>query len=179
MVSRFSPQQGPPGNQSTAAFEIDASKVLRLGYKMKGGEAARIIRVELSSAVKQSVGSARDKANARVRKRSGKLQRSATTRVRVFATRIEGVVTWTARSDKGFPYPIVIESGRKAFGPKSAPFLVFKTRDGKWIRTKWVRAWPGTQFASKGLQETEPQIIGFMAAARDRIATRVEAVAVS
>lgn len=32
-----------------------------------------------------------------------------------------------------------IEHGTKAHGPVSKPWLVFKGRDGKWVRTKWVR----------------------------------------
>lgn len=175
MTSVFAPQQGPPSNQQNAVFSVDASELLSVGYKLKGADAPRIIRVELTNAIQRSTEHARDKANAKVTAKSGKLQKSAVVQVRAFSSRVEGVVKWTARSDKGFPYPIVIESGHKKIVPKVAKVLAWQS-GGKWIYRMSVPAWPGIKFASKGLKESEPAITGYFALARDKIAAQVEAL---
>ena len=41
--------------------------------------------------------------------------------------------------DARAPYGGFLYYGTRAHGPVTAPYLVFKTRDGRTIRTKWVR----------------------------------------
>jgi ribosomal protein L31E len=168
--------QGPLANQGTAPFVIDMREVLAYAYKLKGADATRIIRVEMAKAVKAGATQVRDKANARVKSRSGKLTGSAKVTTSVVKNAVRGTVTWFARSEEGFPYPIVQESGHKAFGPKNAPILAWQDPPGTWHRAMWVKAWPGTHFASKGLEEAAPFINAEAAAAIGRIVSQVEAL---
>ena len=51
-----------------------------------------------------------------------------------------------------------IEYGTQGHGPKTAPFLVFKTDDGNWIRTKWVRGIDGHYMIKNALMRLSGRI---------------------
>ena len=46
---------------------------------------------------------------------------------------------------------------RAPITPKSKPFLVFKTKDGRWIRTKSVKGTRGRFYFKKAINQTMPQ----------------------
>ena len=111
-----------------------------------------------------------------MRSRTGRLKSSARVTVSVLSKGVRGAVIWNARSNAGFPYPVVQESGHKAFGPKNAKVLHWINRDGQHVFAMKVAAWPGTHFASKGLQDAVPRINLEMTLARDRIVRQIEAL---
>lgn len=49
----------------------------------------------------------------------------------------------------GFDYAQAAEHGRKAIHAKNAPFLVFRTYDGRWHRVKSARGYKGYHYAKK------------------------------
>lgn len=51
-------------------------------------------------------------------------------------------------------YAPFLEFGTKAHGPKTKPFLVFKTKDGRWIRTKWVKGITAVKMFERGLKDS-------------------------
>ena len=51
-----------------------------------------------------------------------------------------------------------IEYGTKDHGPKTKPFLVFKTPDGRIIRTKWVRGIPAHYIIKLALDRLSQKI---------------------
>lgn len=46
---------------------------------------------------------------------------------------------------------------RAPITPKSKPFLVFKTRDGRWIRTRSVKGTKGRFYFKQAINQTMPQ----------------------
>jgi hypothetical protein len=172
--SPFGIEHGPPSNQKNSVFSIDASQAIGLGYKLKGSGAPRIIRKNLLDAVNASVIVARDKANARVHSRTGNLTGSARTRTGLSSNSITGYVKWRIKT--GFPYPLVIQDGHKEIRPIKAPVLAWQDRSGKWIHAMRVPAWPGIKFATKGLADADPVIVGYFRSARDKITVQIDAL---
>jgi len=62
------------------------------------------------------------------------------------------------------PYPYFQEVGTGIYGPnhapitpKSKPFLIFKTKDGRWVRTKAVMGTPAKYYVKRAYDETLPK----------------------
>lgn len=64
----------------------------------------------------------------------------------------------TAASPLGFPYPLVIEKGRRAVYPVEKPYLVFRTKNGTWVRTKSASAYAGDPFVQDSINMLEDDV---------------------
>ena len=166
-----------------APFAVDVSELKKLAYYYKGQDASRIVSEEILDASKKSGNHVLDAANRRIPNKSGKstgrLANSGKVKVRVNKASVTTTIIWNAKSDTGYPYAPVIESGRKAFGPITAKALSWVDAGGKRVFAKWVKAYKGNQFASRGLAVSQPQIMGEFQDARTRIVQRIESLPLS
>ena len=77
----------------------------------------------------------------------------------------------------GADYGIYVDQGTKphVIVPRVAPYLVFKTKDGKWIRTKRVNH-PGTKptfFFTNAVKDSESYANQEMSKAMDRVLSQI------
>ena len=154
------------------SFYIDTREITRLADGL-GREAGRTVRNELTTAMERSTQHVETAAKARVNNRTRNYIKSFIRQVKVGASGIVGLIDNRARSKTGFNYAVTLEFGRKAFGPIKAKALRFAI-DGQTIFSKWVKAAPAQHILEFGLRDAAPRIDGEFAAARDRIAARLE-----
>jgi len=57
------------------------------------------------------------------------------------------------------PYGIFQYLGTRGHGPVTAPFLVFQTRGGQWVKTKWVRGIKGDPWIFKAAEGRDGQFV--------------------
>ena len=159
----------------SAAYQVDITGITKLAQEFGGNRAGLIVRDELSTAMLGGVIDAQNKADELVKHKSGAYKRGFRREVGVTGHGVVGILTNVVRSAADFPYAAALEFGRKAFGPKTKPYLVFKIGD-QWISTKWVKEAPAQHILEYGMKNAMPAIEGRFLAARDRIASRLEAM---
>jgi hypothetical protein len=156
-------------------FHIDIREITRLADGL-GRESGRIVRNELTTAMDRSNVHVKDAAIARHNRKSGGYAGAFKLQTKVSASGVLGLIDNIVRSKKGgFPYAVSLEFGRKAFSAVKAKALRFEI-GGVTIFAKSVKAAPAQHLLEYGLRDATPRIEGEFAAARDRIAAKLERV---
>lgn len=161
-----------------STLQVDTTEIRRKIYYKYGRTAVDIVTSEMRTAFQDFGTIARDEANDLIKGgKESRLAKASKITVREGARDITAVVSWdAARSVAGFPYAAAVNTGRKAFGPVKAKVLVFEI-DGKVIFTKWVKAFPGVHYTTKGLRNSMPKMISRKAKMRGNIVRRLQAPA--
>lgn len=60
------------------------------------------------------------------------------------------------------PYARYQEFGTRAHGPVTKPFLVFKTKDGQWVRTKKVKGIQPVRMFKRGVEASSQAIAQYL-----------------
>ena len=158
-----------------AAFQIDVSGIRELAQDFGGAQAQRVVFDELVSAGQRSGKIVKAKAATFIRNQSGQLAKNALVHTSTTANQIDTIVTWVAKSSRGFPYAAAVNYGRGPVVAKRAKYLHFFI-DGKEFFRKRVGPAKAQFFAERGLQAAESLIVAEHQRAADRAAAKLEAL---
>lgn len=78
-------------------------------------------------------------------------------------------VASSAVSGTGFPYPLVIDQGRKEIIMPKGRAMKFEGKDGKVVFARKIRAYAGTGFFTKAVDATKPEMPIFAAEGSKRL----------
>jgi hypothetical protein len=93
--------------------------------------------------------------NAMPHRRTGSMENSITpAMVSAGPSMATAEVAVTAVSDRGFPYPIVIDGGHDGIRPKAGGVLAFPGKDGKTVFTRYVKPYAGSKFFTRAVDDT-------------------------
>lgn len=157
----------------SAVFAINITGVRELAIDMGGQAAVQIIMDELVTAGQKSGKHARDRANALLKHKTGRLGKSAQPHTQISGSQVKTVVTWSAKSRSGFDYAFAVDRGRGPVVAKRAKALHFFI-DGQEFFRKRVGPAKAQHFTDRGLQAAEALIIAEHQRAADRIGSRLE-----
>lgn len=149
------------------AFSADTSDVMKMAYNFEGGP--KVAQRELLRGMRLATEDTRAITRSGMPYRSGLMQSKMPTKVTQAATSVTGRIDFTARSPKGFPYPVAVNDGRGAIVPKTKKWLRFRTANGEIVFTKYVKPFTGLRFAEKGLERSQGAINRAIDGAVDRI----------
>lgn len=139
------------------AFTLDASEIAAFGTKALAA-AARAPQ-EYGQAGREAGLAVQRYGQAFIPVDTGAAKAQTTMEsVTVTASSVTVIVSSRATSASGFPYPIVLETGRGPIEAKPGRVLVFPGKDGKTVFTKRVKAYAGNQFMSRALETAKPFI---------------------
>lgn len=163
------------GNRSVsgAVFAIDTTDIRELAQTWRSPAVDRLILDELTTAGQKSGQHVKRHATALIKNKTGKLAQTTEITSQVSATLINTEIEWTAKSARGFPYPVAVNYGRGPVEAKAGKVLRFEI-DGQVFYRKRVGPAKAQHFAERGLQAAETQIVAEHRLAADRIAARVE-----
>ena len=154
-------------------IEVDLSELTawQAGIQaLSAGEVLQMAQPHFETSIK----AINDNAKRNVRSRSGRLVGSGFTSTVVTGNAIVSESDFLARSERGFPYPVAIEFGRRGFGPVQAKALRFEV-GGKVVFTQRVGPAPAQHFHTRGLTQATPVIFREMQALETEIARAIEA----
>jgi hypothetical protein len=146
---------------SNRYFDIDTAELEALARAIGNG-AEKIVKDEIRLGATRAVVHVKDEANKKINHRSGLMGRSF-----VMA------ITNAAKSAAGFPYPVAVEFGRKAFSAIRAKALRFEI-GGQVIFAKSVKAAPAQNILGNAATAASARVFAEFDAAKTRIATRIE-----
>lgn len=149
------------------SFSIDTSDVMKMAYNFEGGP--KVAQRELLRGIRLATEDTRSITRGGMPYRSGQMQAKMPTKVTQTANSVMGRIDFTARSPKGFPYPVAMNDGRGAIRPKNKKWLRFRGSDGEIVFTKYVKPFVGLKFAEKGLARSQSAITKAIDGAVDRI----------
>lgn len=149
------------------SFSVDTSDVMKMAYNFEGGP--KVAQRELLRGMRLATEDTRAITRQGMPYASGLMQAKMPTKVRQEANSISGRIDFTAKSPKGFPYPVAVNDGRGAIVPKTKKWLRFRGSDGSIVFTKYVKPFTGLRFAEKGLERSQGAINRAIDGAIDRI----------
>lgn len=152
---------------SHTSFDIDTRDILAMAYNFEQGP--KVAQRELLKGMRLATEQTRTITRTGMPYRSGLMQAKMPTKVTQTASSVMGRIDFTAKSPKGFPYPVAMNDGRGAIRPKNKKWLRFRGSDGEIVFTKYVKPFVGLRFAEKGLARSAGAITKAMDNAIDRI----------
>jgi hypothetical protein len=156
------------------AFRIDVREVVQYA-QLFGSQGVRIVGNELGTAMDGSLRDTEAAVNARVHHKTGNYKAAMRRLVSLSGAGVLGTLTNAAASKAGFVYAWTLEFGRGPVHAIKAKALRFEIGGQVFFR-KSVGPAPAQHPMEFGLRDAQPRIEGRFAAARDRIAARLEAL---
>jgi hypothetical protein len=157
---------------SNRYFDIDTAELEALARAIGNG-AEKIVKDEIRLGATRAVVHVKDEANKKINHRSGLMGRSWRWRGTWTGHSFVMAITNAAKSAAGFPYPVAVEFGRKAFSAIRAKALRFEI-GGQVIFAKSVKAAPAQNILGNAATAASARVFAEFDAAKTRIATRIE-----